>query len=201
MCTNRVSPTTNSPTNVKNNTADPTIITQVMAAMVAGIRASHMGPTEWGDTTMRQSKDVKPYSPFQLAKLKGFCWVRTNRDIPLIWDYFRKTRDVNGDHTKLLEQMTNWARTHDVSITRDIFLDKVTIDEITKLEFNPQAATAYFSTTERGISILAVRPRHGNEMADIWSREQAMLLTEHSHTLSDALDLAKRISAHKWETI
>lgn len=41
------------------------------------------------------------------------------------------------------------------------------MDEIVKLEFNPGAATAYVSTAERGVSILEVRPRQGNDTAEI----------------------------------
>jgi hypothetical protein len=66
------------------------------------------------------------------------------------------------------------------------------MDEIVKLEFNPGAATAYFATAEKGMSILVVRPRKGNETADIRTKEQAMRLTERNYTLSDALGLTRK---------
>ena len=42
------------------------------------------------------------------------------------------------------------------------------------------------------MSILIVRPRQGKETVDIWSREQALHLTKHNHTLSNALGLTKK---------
>ncbi len=73
-----------------------------------------------------------------------------------------------------------------------MYFDKATMDEITKLKFNPGAATAYFSTSEKGMSILIVCPRLGNEPADIRSWEQALLMTECNHTLNNILGLTKK---------
>jgi hypothetical protein len=59
----------------------------------------------WLQQTMRGSR---PYSLFQLAKLKGFCGVHENCDIPPIWDYYHSTKDVDAHRTKLLEEMGQW---------------------------------------------------------------------------------------------
>ena len=129
---------------------------------------------------------------FQLAKLKGFCGVYANENIPPIWDYFCSTKEVDAHRTKLLEEMGSWARDNEITITMDLYFEKSTMDEIVKLEFNPGAATAYFATAEKGMSILIVRPRRGHETADIRSKEQAMQLTECNYILMDALGLAKK---------
>lgn len=63
-------------------------------------------------------------------------------------------------------------------LTRWIYFEKPTMEEIIKLEFNPGAAMAYFNNAKRGISILIICPRHGNETTDIRSKEHAMKLTE-----------------------
>ena len=155
------------------NLTDPSLIAQVTAAVIAALRAAEMESSGRPDAASRQTDETKSYSSFQLAKLKGFCGVQLDRDIPGIWDYFKTMKDVDAHRTKLHESMAGWARKHDISITRGIYFDKTTMDEITKLEFNPGAASAYFCTADKGMSILIVRSQQG-ETADIRSREQAL---------------------------
>jgi hypothetical protein len=50
--------------------------------------------------------------------------------------------------------MGSWARDNEITITRGLYFEKSTMDEIVKLEFNPGAAAAYFATAEKGMSIL-----------------------------------------------
>jgi hypothetical protein len=168
------------------------MVAQITAAVLAALRAS--GGVNGGtiDETTRPIEEGKAYSTFQLAKLKGFCGVLDNCDIPPIWDYFRTTKDVDAHRTKLLECMGQWAREHEISITRGLYFEKSTMDEITKMEFNPGSATAYFATAEKGVSILIVRPRKGQETAELRSKEQAMSLTEKNYTLTDALGLTRK---------
>jgi hypothetical protein len=161
-----------------------------MAAVLTALRANGTGSGGGTEDTTRLADDSKTYSTFQLAKLKGFCGVLDNCDIPPIWDYLRTTKDVDAHRTKLLECMGQWAREHEISITRGLYFEKSTMDEITKLEFNPGSATAYFATAEKGISILIVRPRKGHETANLRSKEQAMQLTERNYALTDALGLS-----------
>jgi len=138
---------------------DVTLVAQVTAAVMAALRANGGGlGASPDDETTRHTDDSKPYSTFQLAKLIGFCCVLDNCDIPPIWDYFRSTKDVDAHRTKLLACMGQWARENEITITRGIYFKKSTMDEITKLEFNPGLAAAYFATAKKGISILIVRP-------------------------------------------
>ena len=83
---------------------DVSLVAQVTATVMAALRANGggMGTAPHEEPT-RQTDDSKPYSTFQLAKLKGFCCVLDNGDIPPIWDYFRSTKDVDAHRTKLLE--------------------------------------------------------------------------------------------------
>jgi hypothetical protein len=148
------------------------MVMQVTAAVVAALRAGEAHQSQTTDSA-KSSDEQKPYSEFQVAKLKGFSCVRNEENLQPIWDYFRSTKDVDAQRTKLLQEMRAWARTHDVQINRSLYFDKSTMDDITKLEFCPGTPTAYLSTAEQGISILVCRPRTGNETADIRSREQA----------------------------
>ena len=65
------------------------------------------------------------------------------------------------------------------------------MDEIMKMEFCPGTPTAYLNTAEQGMSVLIYWPRTGNKMANIRSKEQAVKLTAHNHTLTEALLLNK----------
>lgn len=166
------------------------MVAQVTAAVVAAMRA---GEAQVASSTEKSSKeDQKPYSEFQLAKLKGFSCVRNDEHLQPIWEYFRSTKDVDAQRTQLLQEMRRWARNHDVQINRSLYFDKSTMDDFTKLEFCPGTPTAYLATAEQGISILVCRPRSGNETADIRSREQAVQFTEKNQSLSEALLLGKR---------
>jgi hypothetical protein len=171
---------------------DVTLVAQITAAVLAALRTSGAGSGGTIDEATRPNDEGKAYSTFQLAKLKGFCGVVDNCDIPPIWDYFRTTKDIDAHRTKLLECMGQWAREHEISITRGLYFEKSTMDEIIKMEFNPGSATAYFATAEKGISILIVRPRKGQETVELRSKEQAMSLTERNYTLTDALGLTRK---------
>ena len=70
------------------------------------------------------------------------------------------------------------------------------MDKLVKLEFNPGAATVYFNTAEKGISILVVQPWHGNETSNVWSKEQTMQLMERNYMLSNVLGLTKKDPCH-----
>ena len=172
---------------------DVNLVAQVTAAVMAALRANSGGVGgAFEEGAPRQADESKQFSTFQLAKLKGFCGIVHNCDIPPIWDYFRSTKDVDAHRTKLLECMGQWARENEIAITRGLYFEKATMDEITKMEFNPGSATAYFPSAEKGISILIVRPRKGQEMAELRSREHAMLQTERNYTLTDALGLSRK---------
>jgi hypothetical protein len=82
--------------------------------------------------------EVRPYSEFQLAKLKGYCCVHSFLNLPPIWEYFKSTKDVDAQWIQLMESMKDWAKKHDVQINRGIYFDKATMDDdIVRLECCP----------------------------------------------------------------
>ena len=58
-------------------------------------------------------EDQQTFSKYQLAKLKGFCCIRTNAGPPKIWDYFKSTKEVDAQQTQLVEDMKKWAAMND----------------------------------------------------------------------------------------
>lgn len=98
--------------------ASVSMVAQVTAVVVAAMRA---GDAHASSTAERATKDEqKPYSEYQLAKLKGFSCIRNEAHLQPIWEYFRSTKDVDAQRTKLLQEMRLWARTHDVQINRSL---------------------------------------------------------------------------------
>lgn len=171
---------------------DVTTLAQVTAAIMTAVRAGSGQDGMGTDARGLGKDDQRTYSEYQLAKLKGFCCVRTNVDLPKIWDYFKSTKEVDAQRTQLVEDMKKWEKKNQVPMNRGIYFDKATMDDISKMDFCPGTPTAYLNTAEQGISILICRPRTGNETADIRSKEQAALLTARNHTLTDALLLGRR---------
>jgi hypothetical protein len=173
---------------------DVNMLAQVTAAVMAAVRASNGQDGMPADTRgMGQStEDPRTFSEYQLAKLKGFCCIRTNAGLPEIWDYFKSTKEVDTKRTQLVEDMKKWATANEVQMNPGIYFNKTCMDDIVKMDFCPGTPTAYLSTAEQGISILMCRPRLGNETDNIHSKEQAALLTARNHTLANALHLGRR---------
>jgi hypothetical protein len=93
-----------------NCTTDIGMITWVMAAVVGASRVEAPAvPAHTDDQAARPSNAPKPYSKFQLAKLKGFSCVRTDALLQPIWQYFRSTKEVDAQRMQLLESMRQWA--------------------------------------------------------------------------------------------
>jgi hypothetical protein len=179
------------------------MLAQVTAAVVAAFRTG--GGDERADSGAHNNgkgtEDAKAYTDFQLAKLKGFCCVRNNSNLPTIWEYFQTTKEVDAQRTQLVEEMYAWAKQDEVQVNRSIYFDKSTMEDITRMEFCPGTPMAYLDTAEQGMSLLICRSQTGNETADIRSKEQAMKLAARNHTLTEAPLLSKRIHAHRLPTI
>jgi hypothetical protein len=70
------------------------MVAQVTAAVVAAMRA---GEAQASASGVSGSKDEqKPYSEYQLAKLKGFSCIRNEAHLQPIWEYFRSTNKRRG---------------------------------------------------------------------------------------------------------
>ena len=53
----------------------------------------------------QHAEEMQSYSEFQLAKLKGFCCMQNNSNLPPIWDYFKSRKEVDVQCTQLLKLM------------------------------------------------------------------------------------------------
>jgi hypothetical protein len=184
---------TTTPTGNAQGPVDVGLIAQVTAAVVAALRAEGQASSGESDNrTAKTGEAAKPYSEYQLAKLKGYSCVRSESLLQPIWTYFKENKEVDAQRTQLMEEMRQWARRNDVQINRSIYFEKATMDDITKMDFGPGTPTAHLHTAEQGISILTCRPRNGSEAADLRTKEQAVNSTHKNHTLAEALLLGKR---------
>lgn len=141
--------------------------------------------------TTQGSADTKDYDKFQKAILKGFSHCPTEAGLQPIWDLFCKTKNTETHRLHLREAMETWAAKWGVTITRGIHLSKLAMDDIVNLRFNPGGSVAYYTTAEKGISILLCRSRPGEEREAARLRELTEEQSGANITMAEALALRR----------
>jgi len=136
--------------------------------------------------------DGKTYDGYNFAVLQGFSHCPTPAGLQPIWGLFTQTKSIETHRLHIKENMKNWARAHGVTINKGIFFSKQTIDDIMHLRFNPSGGVAYFSTAEKGISILLCHPKAGDDRDHARADEMAQDISSSNRTLAEALILGKK---------
>jgi hypothetical protein len=155
----------------------------VMAALQPGVTAAQLG----GATN---TADKREYDVFQRAILQGFANTPTLAGLPHIWSLFCQTKLVDTHRLHIRDAMLAWAQAYGVSINRGMYLPKSVVEDIINLRFNPGGCSAYYSTAEKGISILLCCSRPGEDREAARQQELAEDLTT-TCSLSEALTLGK----------
>ncbi len=154
----------------------------VMAALHPGTAGGLAGAST---TTTRE------YDVFQQALLQGFAHTPTPAGLPPIWSLFCQSKSTDTHRLHIREAMNTWARNTGVTINRGMYLSKVAIDDIITLRFNPGGSAAYYSTAEKGISILLCRSKPGEDRESARQQELAEEISSGNRTLSEAITLHK----------
>lgn len=136
--------------------------------------------------------DGKTYDAYNFAVLQGFSHCPTPAGLQPIWGLFTQTKSIETHRLHIKEHMKNWARTQGVTINKGIFFSKQTIEDIMHLRFNPSGGVAYFSTAEKGISILLCHPKAGDDRDHARADEMAQDISSSNRTLAEALILGKK---------
>jgi len=136
-------------------------------------------------------QDKREYDAYQKAMLQGFAHTPSPAGLPHIWYLFCQTKSLDTHRLHLREAMQLWARNSGVSINRGVFLSKIAVDDIVNLRFNPGGSAAYYSTAEKGISILLCRSRPGEDREAARQQELAEELSANNRSLSEAITLTK----------
>ena len=135
--------------------------------------------------------DGKTYDAYNFAVLQGFSQCPTTAGLQPIWGLFTQTKCIETHHLHIKDCMKTWARNNSVTINKGIFFTKQTIEDIMHLRFNPSGGVAYFSTAEKGISILVCHPKAGDDRDHARAEELAQDLSLSNRTLAEALSLGK----------
>lgn len=135
--------------------------------------------------------DGKTYDAYHYAVLQGFSNTPTKAGLQPIWGLFTQTKTMETHRLHIREAMRKWARRFSVNIHRGLLLSKNTIESIMHLRFNPSGGVAYFSSAEKGVSILTCQPMPGEDRETSRDRELAAELSGANLTFDEALSLGK----------
>ena len=133
----------------------------------------------------------KTYDAYQYAVIQGFSNCPTQAGLQPIWGLFTQTKNVETVRLHIKATMRRWATRHCVNIHNGLLLPKTTIEAIRDVQFNPGGGVAYFSTAEKGISVLTCQPEPGDKRDLIRATEIAQEISTTNRTLAEALELGK----------
>jgi hypothetical protein len=117
---------------------------------------------------------VKPYSPYDEAKLMGYCNEWDPAKLPQIWKMFKTTKETDDHWMNIERAIREWSQTQGGEIDRSIFFSKETVDNIVKMRFNSVGLGATLTTCEKGISNLLCLPRTAGEVKALKLFERAV---------------------------
>lgn len=115
------------------------------------IQATHRALWQEMVTNLAMNK-TKQWFPLDKAQMSQFHQKQCN--LPPIWDYFHSTKDVDAHRTHLMQEMRRWACQHYGQIIRRLFFDKLTMDEIIKLELCPGTPMTAFQFSSAGPTLV-----------------------------------------------
>lgn len=133
----------------------------------------------------------KTYDNYQYAVIQGFSNCPTQAGLQPIWGLFTQTKSVDTVRLHIKAALRRWATRHCVNIHNGLLLPKTTIEAIRDVQFNPGGGVAYFSSAEKGISILTCQPEPGDKRDSIRATELAHEISNTNRTLAEALELGK----------
>jgi hypothetical protein len=133
---------------------------------------------------------VKAYSPYDQAKLMGYCNEWDPAQLPNIWKLFKTTKETDDHRDNLERAMKEWSQQQGIEIDKSIFFTKETMDDIVKMHFNSVGLSATLTTCEKGISNLLCLPRTAGEVEALKLFEQAIAATQATRTLKEAERIA-----------
>ena len=131
------------------------------------------------------------YTKFEIANLKGFAGVKKCKHLPKIWAMFQTTKSTKIHRQYIMQAMREWSKMTNLEIDTAVYFTDQTVDDIVTLNMVPGDCVAAFETADRGISVLACRPRSAAAVERIKQREKAMRESGATRTFEDSLKLMK----------
>lgn len=133
----------------------------------------------------------KEYDEQQWYMLMGFAHVTTPEELPQVWASFSQTKNSEAHRIEIGAEMRRWEADQHVPIVKNMEFSDRTLSYIVKTQFNPPgcSGTAYYSSIDKGLTILSCRPPEGEELEAIRDRELKELQAEGNRTLADILSV------------
>ena len=200
--TKRTTPTTKPPATITTITSSTNsnapkqpdwadIAHQLKTGIVEGLRANAKTKMATQEATAANPHKGKEYEDQQVYMLMGFSHRSTPEDLQPVWAAFQTTKNQDAHRLELGASMRKWADKKKIPIVRNMdFSDRSLLGFIVKMQFNPPgcAGAAYYSSIDKGLTILTCRPPEGEDIEAIRAREILEDLTKKTHTLSEMLN-------------
>ncbi len=167
------------------------IASQLSKGIVEGLRS--------GATTKQAVQTVVPtttnpnkgkdYDDQQVYMLMGFAHITDVNDLSPVWAAFQATKNSDAHRLELGAQMRAWTEYTKTPIVRNMDFSDKALGYIVKMQFNPPgcAGVAYYSSIDKGLTILTCRPPEGEDIEAIRAREMLEELAT-TRTLADVLN-------------
>jgi hypothetical protein len=137
------------------------------------------------------SNKGKEYDEQQWYMLMGFSHVSDPEALPPVWASFTQTKNSEAHRLEIGAHMRSWGEARRVVIVKNMEFSERTLGYIVKMQFNPPgcAGTAFYSSIDKGLTILSCRPPEGEELEALRDRELKELQVEGNRTLADILSI------------
>ena len=191
--TNTAQPTQPPPTANSNTAALATLAAEFGKGVLQALQppGAATGATAIGAIQGTTTTAGKSYDAYQYAVIQGFSNCPTQAGLQPLWGLFTQTKNVDTIRLHIKTSMRRWATRYCVNIHNGLHLSTPTIEAIRNVLFNPGGGVAYFSSAEKGISILTCQPEPGEKRELVRATEIAQENSTTNRTLAEALELGK----------
>lgn len=168
------------------------IASQLSKGIVEGLRTSKGGNKPAAQQTDPMSTNPnkgKDYDDQQVYMLMGFAHITDVEQLPQVWAAFQTTKNSDAHRLELGSQMRAWTDTTKIPIVKNMDFSEKALGYIVKMQFNPPgcAGVAYYSSLDKGLTILTCRPPEGEDIEALRAREMLEELAT-TRTLADVLN-------------
>ena len=186
-------PTPPPPPATSNTAALATLAAEFGKGVLQAIQPAGVatGATALGAIQGATTTAGKTYDAYQYAVIQGFSNCPTQAGLQPIWGLFTQTKNVDTIRLHIKTSMRRWATRFCVNIHNGLHLSTPTIEAIRNVLFNPGGGVAYFSSAEKGISVLTCQPEPGEKRELVRASELAQEDSTTNRTLAEALELRK----------
>ena len=134
-------------------------------------------------------KDKSKLSEHQIAALMGYCGIKSPSDIPAVWKKWESGSSPMAWRSDLMELLKEAAKQLDITLERNLFFPDQTMKDFVKVQMNPGGARATFANVEKGMTLMACRPRSATEVESLVSVEEAVKQSAKNRTLQESLQI------------